>query len=156
MSTFLSFKRLSAIGAAGLILIMVLMLYPVLPPEPHQAHAATRLGLFFTQEELNCWRQRAGLVPPNSLTPNCTVKYRTGGDVSTNSPGDWTMILASANAFRSSPSSQRILGQPAGVCLDDGSNTNPAGDQNFGIMDAGFAYLLTGDTTYGTAVHNEL
>jgi hypothetical protein len=41
MPTFLTFKRLSPLGAAVLILIMVLMLYPVLPPEPQQAHAAT-------------------------------------------------------------------------------------------------------------------
>jgi len=41
MHTFLSFKRLSPIGAAVLILIMVVMLYPMLPPDPQPAHAAT-------------------------------------------------------------------------------------------------------------------
>jgi hypothetical protein len=51
--TYLShFTRLSSLGAAVLIFIMVVMLYPVLPPEPKEAHAATRLGLHVTQEEL--------------------------------------------------------------------------------------------------------
>jgi hypothetical protein len=58
MPPFLSVRRLSPIGAAVLTLIMVLMLYPALPPEPKEAHAATRLGLHVTQEELNIWRQR--------------------------------------------------------------------------------------------------
>jgi hypothetical protein len=58
MPTRFIFTRLSPLGALALILIMVVMLYPVLPPEPREAHAATRLGLHVTQEELNIWRQR--------------------------------------------------------------------------------------------------
>jgi hypothetical protein len=41
MPPLLSFTRLSPLGAALLILIMVLMLYPVLPPALQQANAAT-------------------------------------------------------------------------------------------------------------------
>jgi hypothetical protein len=45
-----------------------------------------------TQEELNIWRQRAQNGP-----------YKTAGDVSTNSPGDWTTIVANARSFANNP-----------------------------------------------------
>ena len=56
----------------------------------------TRLHLHFTQEELNIWRHRAQKGP-----------YKTGGDVCTNSPGDWERIAGNANAFLSNPPGER-------------------------------------------------
>ena len=52
----------------GLVLFAWLLLAHAAPA----ARAATRLGLHVTQEELNCWRQRAGVVANGSLTPNCS------------------------------------------------------------------------------------
>ena len=52
------------------------------------AMAATRLGLHVTQEELNIWKQRAVSGP-----------YKTTGDVSPNSPGDWNRIAANASSL---------------------------------------------------------
>ena len=68
--------------------------------------AQTRLGLHFTQEELNIWRQRAENGP-----------YKTRGDVRTNSPGDWERIAGHANAFLSKPSEERWKGQVRVVCV---------------------------------------
>jgi len=68
--------------------------------------AQTRLGLHFTQEELNIWRQRAENGP-----------YKTRGDVCTNSPGDWERIVGHANAFLSKPSEERWKGQICAVCV---------------------------------------
>jgi hypothetical protein len=91
------------------------------------AMAATRLGLHVTQEELNVWKQRAGVVPPNSLTPNATVKYKAVGDVSTNSPGDWNTIVASKNAWDASPSSrtaQAWAGKSGSTCAQPTAQQN--------------------------------
>jgi len=68
--------------------------------------AQTRLGLHFTQEELNIWRQRAQNGP-----------YKTRGDVCTNSPGDWERIVSHANAFLSNPSGERWKGQANAICV---------------------------------------
>ena len=54
---------------------------------------AQRLGLHVTQEELNIWKQRASSGP-----------YKTTGDVSTNSPGDWNRIQNNAT--------RKLVGSP--------------------------------------------
>jgi hypothetical protein len=63
-------------------------------------HAQTRLGLHVTQEELTIWRQRSVSGP-----------YRIAGDVSTNSPGDWTRIagfaVTNAQSFLNAPTADR-------------------------------------------------
>src|SRR5580765_2202666 len=56
---------------------------------PTIGSAATRLGLHVTDQELAIWQTRATSGP-----------YKTAGDVSTNSPGDWTRINGNANTFR--------------------------------------------------------
>lgn len=63
-------------------------------------HAATRLGLHVTQEELYCWRQRAGIESQGSNGVTCPIKYVSTSDVSTNSPGDWDHIVANKESFR--------------------------------------------------------
>src|SRR5919109_603468 len=60
------------------------------------AAAQTRLGLHVTQEELNIWKQRAQSGP-----------YKSAGDVSANSPGDWTRIVNLKNTFMANPSADR-------------------------------------------------
>ena len=107
----------------------------------------TRLGLHVTQEELNIWKQRAASGP-----------YKSAGDVSTNSPGDWMRIQNNANSFISNPSNERWSGQPSGSCWSWKSNPPELPARNWGerMRDAGFVYLLTGTTSYRDAVLNEL
>ena len=68
------------------------------------ADAATRLGLFHTQQEVAIWTQRA-----------VSGAYRVAGDASTNSPGDWTRIVANRNTFAASPSNGRWLAPVTGA-----------------------------------------
>lgn len=64
--------------------------------------ANTRLGLFHTSDEVTIWQARAASGP-----------YKTAGDVSTNSPGDFTRIASNASAFLSNPTADRWTGQTA-------------------------------------------
>jgi hypothetical protein len=121
------------------------------------ALAQTRLGLHVTQEELNIWRQRAQNGP-----------YKTAGDVSTNSPGDWTRIVNNRNAFASNPSNGRwkppvtenncvpantsTYGWPEGNTNEGGV----AGDWATKIRDAAFHNLVMGVTTDRAAIKQEL
>ena len=73
---------------------------------PYTAIAQTRLGLHVTQEELNIWRQRMTSGP-----------YKSSGDVSTNSPGDWNRFVSNKNTFLSNPSAHRYAGQTSASCV---------------------------------------
>jgi hypothetical protein len=105
----------------------------------------TRLGLHVTQEELNIWKQRASSGP-----------YKTTGDVSSNSPGDWTRIQSNANSFLSSPSAQRWAGQTTVSCRLESAVGSPSRTHGERLRDAGFMYLVTGNTSYRDAVRTEL
>jgi len=59
----------------------------------------TRLGLHVTSAELAVWQTRSTSGP-----------YKSNGDVSTNSPGDWDRIVSNKNSFESSPTSGRWAG----------------------------------------------
>jgi hypothetical protein len=85
------------------------------------AQAATRLGLHVTQEELDNWRIRAVSGP-----------YKSVGDVSTNSPGDWDKMVTEAASFASSPLAEIWQGQtPNNPWLPDGHFCDyTAGDGN--------------------------
>jgi hypothetical protein len=111
---------------------------------PYNAVAQTRLGLHVTQEELNIWKQRAQSGP-----------YKSPGDVSANSPGDWNRIVGNANAFISNPSVDRWAGQTTDQCV---KAWDPEPPRNLGakMRDAGFYYLVIGNTSYRDAVRNEL
>lgn len=63
------------------------------------ASANTRLGLHVTADELAIWQDRAVNGP-----------YKTAGDVSTNSPGDWTRIAANAATFSGDPGAENVKG----------------------------------------------
>ena len=119
-----------------LLLILLLILSIGLQVEP--VMSATRLGLFVTQEELNIWRQRAAKGP-----------YKTKGDVSPNSPGDWTRIQKNATAFLSNPSSDRWSGQTQDVCFVS-KPSRPSRHYGVNMRDAAFYYLITGDTSIAT------
>ena len=120
------------------------------------AIAQTRLGLHVTQEELAIWRQRAISGP-----------YKTAGDVSTNSPGDWDRIVANRNAFAANPSRGRWRA-PATVsdCVEANTSTygwpEAASEGGSGapwsryLRDAAFHNLVMGVTTDQAAIKQEL
>jgi len=144
----------------------VLFSFPFNLPAVKEAQAATRLGLHVTQEELNCWRQRAGIDAQGSNGITCPVKYKITGDVSTNSPGDWTRIVNNANGFVSNPTqnvhwnglSSSGQGTSVNACVKYGDSNLPGSNRFLGepLRDAAFAYLVTGQANYLTAVRNEL
>jgi hypothetical protein len=125
-----------------LLLILSLVLSIGLQVKP--AMSATRLGLFVTQEELNIWRQRAATGP-----------YKTKGDVSPNSPGDWNRIQKNATDFILDPSSERWDGQTTNSCFVQLSNT-PSRKKGVNMRDAAFYYLVTGNTNYRDRVKHAL
>ena len=123
---------------------LLFVAFALLQEQP--ALSQTRLGLFVTQEELNVWKQRAQSGP-----------YKSSGDVSQNSPGDWNRIKVNADAFLANPSAQRWAGNTLGRCPTHSDRSfQPANTLGRQIRDAAFAYLITGDTNYKTAVRNEL
>jgi hypothetical protein len=104
--------------------------------------------LHATAEEIAVWQDRMVNGP-----------YKTIGDVSTNSPGDWDRILSNANAFivPGASDDQRYAGQTAASCYTlSGSGTGPGHSYGELLRDAGFVYLLTGTTSYRDAVRTEL
>lgn len=110
---------------------------------------ATRLSLHVTQEELNIWRQRAVSGP-----------YKATSDVSTNSPGDYNRIKASADAFVADPDQHRWNGNTGSSCFVPSGNNGPPGKLNSGIplRDAAFMHVLgtVPGTDYITPVKTEL
>lgn len=103
-----------------------------------QAMGQSEDGIHFTPQELQIWRQRAESGP-----------YRVTGDVSANSPGDWTRIINNANQFLQNPSKDRYHG-------GDGTfKTEPHGN-HVNMRDAAFVYLVKRDKKYLDAVRKEL
>jgi hypothetical protein len=95
-------------------------------------------GIHFTPEEVKIWRQRTISGP-----------YKTAGDVSPGSPGDWTRILNQANAFLINSSKDRVKG-------GDGNYHNEPHRNHVNMKDAAFVYLITKDRKYFDAVKKEL
>ena len=115
------------------------------------ALAATRLGLFVTQQELTIWRQRANSGP-----------YKSAGDVSANSPGDWNRIVANRNSFASNPSNGRWTSGPTNLtngCVNTTGNLPPnwrSTDWAIRLRDAAFHDLVMGVTTNQAAIKAEI
>ena len=115
------------------------------------AMAAQRLGLHFTDQELSIWRQRAANGP-----------YKSKGDVSPNSPGDWNRIESNANAFASNPSQGRWTTGPTGFtsagCVAQGSGNEPGSAEGWAhrLRDAAFYDLVKGVTTHHADIKAEL
>ena len=109
--------------------------------------AATRIGLYMTAEEKTIWQARANNGP-----------YRVAGDVQSNSPGDWTRIKANADTFVAG-TTQRWDGNTGTTCYTNSnfsSAPRPNPSQGRLMRDAGFTYHILNNTTYRTAVINEL
>ena len=115
---------------------------------------AGRSGLSFTAQEVEIWRQRAQSGP-----------YKSAGDVSTNSPGDWDRIVANRNAFASNPSNGRWTSGPQdgvnGGCVSQpiaGNQPPDWGSTDWAIRlrDAAFHNLVMGATTDHAAIKSEL
>lgn len=109
--------------------------------------AAQYLGLFHTQDEVQEWKTRATSGP-----------YRVAGDVQPNSPGDWSRILANAEAFVAHPAADRYLGT-GGTCpvvTQDGPFGGTQWIRGAKLRDAAFASVVLGTTSYRDAVLNEL
>ncbi len=136
------------------ILLILLTIFCLNPP----GQAQTRLGLHCTEAELTIWRARA-----NGTT---ATNYRVAGDVQTNSPPDWTRILANANAFKLNTT---VSGKPArdfdrflpwagtGCYPENSDGTTAEGRAQAGLLkDAAFVYLVKQDATYLTAVKAEI
>jgi hypothetical protein len=113
------------------------------------AVAQTRLGLHVTQEELTIWRQRAMSGP-----------YKTAGDVSTNSPGDWDQIVSLKNSFMSNPAVDHWRGYTGTPCLK--VNVNPGGTigrtpwGHVSMVAASFYALVMNDAMVRNAVRTAL
>jgi hypothetical protein len=133
------------------MIIIALLLLGVVSVSPNLALSQTRLGLHVTEEELNIWKQRAISGP-----------YKSKGDVSTNSPGDWSDINNRANTFNSNPSAHRWPGQITDTCVVADSTTfpspNPVTSRTLGepLMSAAFRYLLQNSATDLNNVVTEL
>jgi len=99
-----------------------------------------------TQEELNCWRQRAGDVPANSLTPNCSPVFVNTGDYpgQPNSPADWTNVVNDKNSFMSNPNINDFNTSPVqiGTCNWANSSVEVAGNIWGHIMRASFYAMV--------------
>ena len=106
------------------------------------ATAVTSLGI--TQAEINIWNTRRASGP-----------YRNAGDVSSNSPGDFARILASANSMVSSPETT-WAGQVPNSCWTSTAPALPGRTRGEKAVNSAFMFLLTGDTSYRTPVLNLL
>lgn len=116
------------------------------PPteEPTAEEAAERLGLHFTDVEVQIWRERAEKGP-----------YREQGDVSGNSPGDWERISANAEAFMDDPEDSRW--EPDfDDCIPRGDDHEPSMSDSDKLRDAAFYALVMDDEAVARTVVDEL
>jgi concanavalin A-like lectin/glucanase superfamily protein len=112
------------------------------------AQAATRLGLHVTSEELAILQQRATKGP-----------YKSTGDVSTNSPGDWDRVVSKKNTFNSNPSAETWNGKTTSGCWVNTPGANgflPSRTKGENIEAAGLYSLVMNDSGTRTNVINEL
>lgn len=143
-------KTLNSLTRPYKALLAVITLITTIIAPTHQVVALERLGLHFTKEELDIWKQRARNGP-----------YKQRGDVSPNSPNDWERILSNANAFLKNPKADRWNGGYQGNgCVPKGTTSQIMSYEPhkslLKIRDAAFVYQITGDTGYRDAVKNEL
>lgn len=143
----------SILWAAGVIGVMGLSASTNVQAEDLRAssngRAVTRLGLHFTQEELDIWRKRAQSGP-----------YKSAGDVSRNSPGDWDRIVKYKDAFMANPSADHWAGWTVDRPLtrDDtpGGSVGTSAWAHTNMLCASFYSLLMNDTAVRHAVRAEL
>ena len=117
-------------------------------PPPPPPPAGDMLSGTVSALDLQVWKSRASFGP-----------YKTFGDVSQNSPGDWDRILARTATFTANPSFDRAIGPYA-----DGYTSNPLGSSasntmngtHIYLMCAAFKHLVTNDPTVRDQVKTEL
>lgn len=123
---------------------------------PAGLRAQTRLGLHVTQEELDIWRQRANGTD--------VTNYKSAGDVSAYSPGDWDRIASNTTSFYNNPSQERYLGPTQKCTTTNGVTTcttlpfnqavprdagpNPT-DKGVKTLSAAFYYLVKKNSPTG-------
>lgn len=112
------------------------------PPEPG---VPGHIGLHFTAAELELWRERAASGP-----------YRSEGDVTTNSPGDWDRIVDNADEFMEDPSAAVWAGPQDGGCVSRDIRLGPPTDPPTELRDAAFFSLITDSDAHRQAVANAL
>lgn len=128
----------------------------MLVPAP-AAHAGKssdrRLGLHVTAGELALWRERARTGP-----------YRVTGDVSPNSPGDWSRIVAHKDEFLGDPTAGRwdgpLANNPRGCVQQKEADARPFTPPHYIEVahqrDAAFYAMITGDRAAAAPVVAEL
>lgn len=125
-----------------------------LPDESESEVVPRRLGLHVTEAELAVWRERTRKGP-----------YKTHGDVSRNSPGDWDRITANAAAFMANPSERLWMGPvrntPKG-CVQkvndaaDNPRFVPPWNKADEVRDAAFVAMVNGSHEHARAVKDFL
>lgn len=98
---------------------------------------AGRTGLHTTTAEVAAWQAQTPLFAGGD-------KYAVAGDVSTNSPGDWTRIVANKTAFNANPAGDRYTNY-CPTCAPVPQNSAGAYDPNtvgYKLRDAAFYYLI--------------
>ena len=143
---------LSSVGAASLIFLMVLMLYPVLPPEPQQAHAATRLGLRVTQEELNIWRQR--MNDNSNGIGGLTYASIYQNPIKAEADNFRNQSYARGDGYWAGPTTLAADGCIPGYDGQNGASAPPG--NGIWLLKSAFVFLLTGDRSYADPVRTEL
>lgn len=108
------------------------------------AAAATRLGLHTTAEELAIWRQRAISGP-----------YKSLGDVSSNSPGDWDRIDLRAEIFRDDPLGGIWPGPGGSGCVSGAAGHAPYEEARW-MRDGAFKALIKNDNDLKVKVRDWL
>jgi len=114
------------------------------PPFAAPPSGNTRLGLHVTSDELAIWQDRAVNGP-----------YKTTGDVSSGSLGDWDRIVSRKNTFNTNPAAVRWNGQVS----NQSWHISPPGIDNqqaLNMLAAAFYSLVANDATTKTNVHDEL
>ena len=112
-----------------------------------------RVGLHFTDDELETWRSRARNGP-----------YRRQGDAFPGSPGDWNRITSSAKKVLIEDVADDVWKGPTRLskrgCVRQMSgarkNNNPPIDMPSSVRDAAFVAMVTGDERYRTPVKHFL
>ncbi|HYG41205.1 MAG TPA: gliding motility-associated C-terminal domain-containing protein [Cytophagales bacterium] len=130
-------------------LLIVLLIYFF--SYPTFIYSQTRLGLQFTQEELIIWRDRAENGP-----------YKSYGDVSSNSPGDWNRIIRDAEDLVKDPFQEHYIGptmdkygNPITGIVPTYSKPDPH-TKGVKILNCAFAYAVKEDKRYLEAVKKAL
>lgn len=117
-------------------------------------------GLFYSQDEVQIWRERAGMVR------GAPSMYRFSGDVSPNSPADYSRVFLAGLTFLANAEADRYTNHYGGdSCYptsqkhgwDDADvmafQPDRAGDW---MKAAAFLYLLNGDEAFAEKVREEI